>query len=43
MAREARPSLTDRGFWWLLPLLVVAFVAALLAYAYRVHRRQANG
>jgi hypothetical protein len=42
MAREARPSLTDRGFWWLLPLLVVAFVGALLAYAYRVHKRR-NG
>ena len=42
MAREARPSLTDRSFWWLLPLLVLAFVGALLAYAYRVYQRK-NG
>ncbi|HXE48157.1 MAG TPA: cellulose synthase [Ramlibacter sp.] len=42
MAREARPSLTDRSFWWLLPLLVLAFVGALLAYGYRVYRRK-NG
>ena len=42
MAREARPSLTDRSFWWLLPLLVLAFVGALLAYSYRVYQRK-NG
>jgi hypothetical protein len=40
MAREARPSLTDRSFWWLLPLLVAAFVGALLAYAWRVYQRK---
>jgi hypothetical protein len=44
MAREARPSLTDRSFWWLLPVVVLAFVAALLGYARRVHsRRNGNG
>jgi hypothetical protein len=42
MSRAALPSLTERSFWWLLPLLVVGFVAALLAYAYRVHKRK-NG
>ncbi|HWP13353.1 MAG TPA: hypothetical protein VNN06_16145, partial [Ramlibacter sp.] len=42
MAREARPSLTDRSFWWLLPLVVLAFLAALLVYARRVYRRK-NG
>jgi hypothetical protein len=40
MAREARPSLTDRSFWWLLPLLVVAFLVALLAHARRLHKRK---
>jgi hypothetical protein len=42
MAREARPSLTERSFWWLLPLLVAAFVAALLVHVYRVHRRKSG-
>src|SRR6185369_4451295 len=42
MAREARPSLTDRRWWWLLPLLVLAFAGVLLAYGYRVYRRK-NG
>jgi hypothetical protein len=40
MSREARPGLTERGFWWLLPLVLVGFVTALLAYAYGVHRRK---
>jgi hypothetical protein len=44
MAREARPSLTERSFWWLLPVLLLAFAGALLAYARRVHsRRNDNG
>lgn len=43
MVREARPSLTDRRFWWLLPLLVLGFVAAVLGYAYRVHQRKNAG
>lgn len=42
MARESRPSLTERGYWWLLPLVVAAFVGALLVHAYRVRRRR-NG
>jgi hypothetical protein len=40
MAREARPSLTDRGWWWVLPLLVLAFVAVLLACAWRLDQRR---
>jgi hypothetical protein len=40
MSREARPGLTERGFWWLLPLALAGFVAALLAYAYGVLRRR---
>lgn len=42
MSREARPALTERSFWWLLPLVLVAFVGALLAYAWRVHWREAR-
>ncbi len=40
MARESRPSLTERGYWWLLPLVVLAFIGALLGHAYRVRRRK---
>ena len=40
MARESRPSLTERGYWWLLPLVVVAFIGVLLVHAYRVRRRK---
>lgn len=42
MSREARPGLTERSFWWLLPLVLVAFVGALLAYGWRVHTREAR-
>lgn len=42
MSREARPGLTERSFWWLLPLVLVAFVGALLAYCWRVRRREAR-
>ncbi len=40
MARESRPSPTGHGYWWLLPLLVLAFVGALAALAYRARRRK---
>ena len=38
--REARPSFIERTYWWLLPILVVAFFIALLVYASRVRRRK---
>ena len=38
--REARPSFFERTYWWLLPVLVVAFFIALLVYASRVRRRK---
>jgi len=38
--REARPSFFERTYWWLLPILVVAFFLALLVYASRVRRRK---
>jgi hypothetical protein len=43
MARESRPSLNERSFWWLLPLLVLAFIAALVFYAYRLRKRRDAG
>lgn len=38
--REARPSFFERTYWWLLPILIVAFFIALLVYASRVRRRK---
>ena len=38
--REARPSFFERTYWWLVPVLVVAFFIALLVYASRVRRRK---
>ncbi len=38
--REARPSFFERTYWWLLPIVVVAFFIALLVYASRVRRRK---
>jgi hypothetical protein len=38
--REARPSFFERTYWWLLPILVIAFFIALLVYASRVRRRK---
>lgn len=40
--REAKPSLFERSYWWLLPVVVLAFFIALLVYASRVRRRR-NG
>lgn len=40
MARETRPALADRNYWWMLPVMLIAFVGVLLAYAYRAQRRK---
>jgi hypothetical protein len=40
MVREAAPLLSARAWWWLLPLLVLAFVASLGVYAWRMHQRK---
>jgi hypothetical protein len=41
--REARPSIFERSYWWLVPILVVAFFLALLVYASRARRRRKAG
>lgn len=41
--REARPSMFERSYWWLVPILVVAFFVALLVYASRARRRKNLG
>ena len=41
--REARPSMFERSYWWLVPIVVVAFFIALLVYASRVRRRRKAG
>ncbi len=38
---EAKPSITSRGYWWTLPLLVLGFLAALGAYGWRAYKRKA--
>jgi hypothetical protein len=40
LMRESRPSIFERSYWWLLPILVVAFFVALLVYASRMRRRK---
>jgi hypothetical protein len=41
--REARPSMFERSYWWLVPIVAVAFFVALLVYASRVRRRRKAG
>ncbi|NML45226.1 hypothetical protein HHL11_15840 [Ramlibacter sp. G-1-2-2] len=37
--KEARPGLFERGYWWLLPLVIVALFIGLLVFASRMRRR----
>ncbi|MGV3569532.1 MAG: hypothetical protein ACO1PB_02955, partial [Ramlibacter sp.] len=37
---EARPGLFDRGYWWLLPLVIIALFVGLLVFASRMRRRR---
>lgn len=39
--REAQPGLFERGYWWLLPLVLVALFVGLLVFASRMRRRKA--
>jgi hypothetical protein len=42
--RQVGTSVFERSYWWLVPVLIVAFFIALLVYASRVRRRKnANG
>jgi hypothetical protein len=40
--RQAQPGLFERGYWWLLPIVLVALFVALLVFASRMRRRQAS-
>ncbi|MCG2592766.1 hypothetical protein LZ009_08215 [Ramlibacter sp. XY19] len=37
--KEARPGLFERGYWWLLPIVLVALFVGLLVFASRMRRR----
>ena len=39
--KEARPGLFERGYWWLLPIVLVALFVGLLVFASRMRRRKA--
>lgn len=38
--KEARPGLMERGYWWLLPLVLIALFVGLLVFASRMRRRK---
>jgi hypothetical protein len=40
MGRAPHASLGSRALWWLVPLAVLAFIAALLVHGWRVYKRQ---
>lgn len=42
MMNEARPGLFERGYWWLLPVVVLALFVGLLVFASRMRRRKAH-
>jgi hypothetical protein len=39
--KEARPGLFERGYWWTMPLVLVALFVVLLVVASRMRRRKA--
>jgi hypothetical protein len=39
--KEAQPGLFERGYWWLLPIVLVALFVGLLVLASRMRRRNA--
>jgi type VI protein secretion system component VasF len=43
MSRAPHASWTARALWWSLPLIVLALVAALSVYGWRIHKRRAGG
>ncbi|MDB5914541.1 MAG: cellulose synthase, partial [Ramlibacter sp.] len=38
--KEAAPGLFERGYWWLMPIVLVALFIALLVFASRMRRRR---
>ncbi|MEO7547195.1 MAG: hypothetical protein ABIT82_02135, partial [Ramlibacter sp.] len=43
MLTESKPSVLERSYWWILPVVAAAFFIALLVYASRVRRRKIAG
>jgi len=39
--KEAQPGLFERGYWWLMPIILVALFLGLLVFASRMRRRRA--
>lgn len=39
--KEAQPGLFERGYWWLLPIVLLALFVGLLVFASRMRRRKA--
>lgn len=39
--KEAQPGLFERGYWWLMPIILVALFLGLIVFASRVRRRRA--
>jgi hypothetical protein len=39
--KETAPGLFERGYWWLLPIILVALFVGLLVFASRMRRRKA--
>jgi hypothetical protein len=40
--KEAQPGLFERGYWWLMPIVLVALFVGLLVFASRMRRRKAQ-
>lgn len=40
MMKEAQPGLFERGYWWLLPIVLLALFVGLLVFASRMRRRK---
>jgi hypothetical protein len=41
VGEERTPWLLSRGYWWMVPIVVIVFMIALLVFASRVRRRKA--
>jgi hypothetical protein len=41
MVKETAPGLFERGYWWLMPIVLIALFIGLLVFASRMRRRKA--
>lgn len=41
IVKEAAPGLFERGYWWLMPIVLIALFVGLLVFASRMRRRKA--